>query len=138
MSDNVTVIERGEARWIKDNTNGRFLPGTKGGGRKPGSRAKLAESFVSDLLEVWDEHGITAIERTAVTEPARFVQIVASLMPKEHKIEQTAVELTDEQLIDRLRKLADKLRRGSGANQVSDQRAGSGKQARGEEQAEQI
>ena len=59
MGDITMPIER-------DQRNGRFLAGNSGnGGRKPGSRNKLAESFVADLKEIWEEHGITALERVA-------------------------------------------------------------------------
>ena len=63
---------------------GRFLVGNKPpGGRPKGSRNKLAESFVSDLRDCWETHGIEALERCATEEPAQFVRVVASLMPKD-------------------------------------------------------
>jgi hypothetical protein len=63
---------------------GLFLVGNKPpGGRPKGSRNKLAESFVADLRDVWETHGIEALERCAEEEPAQFVRVVASLMPKD-------------------------------------------------------
>jgi hypothetical protein len=62
---------------------GRFLVGNKPpGGRPKGSRNKLAENFVADLRDCWETHGIRALERCATEEPAQFVRVVASLMPR--------------------------------------------------------
>jgi hypothetical protein len=71
------------AKSDRDST-GRFKSGNVGGpGRKPGSRNKLGEAFLEDLLDAWNEHGATALERCATEEPAQFVRVVASLMPKD-------------------------------------------------------
>jgi hypothetical protein len=68
----------------RDPKSGRFLPGNSGnGGRKLGSRSKLGEAFLEDLRDAWNEHGIETLRRTAVEEPAQFVRVVASLMPKD-------------------------------------------------------
>jgi hypothetical protein len=70
---------------IQRNARGQFLTGHKqvSPGRPIGSRNKLGEAFVGDLLECWEKHGVTALERCATEEPARFVQICASLLPKD-------------------------------------------------------
>jgi hypothetical protein len=68
---------------LRNAQTGRFITGNIGGGRKPGSRNKLSEQFVSDLLECWENHGKQALERCATEEPARFVQICASILPKD-------------------------------------------------------
>jgi hypothetical protein len=77
MSDTTTLIER-------DERNGRFLPGNSGnGGRKPGARNKLGESFLEDLRHCWNERGAIALARCADEDPAAFCRIVASLLPKD-------------------------------------------------------
>ena len=77
MSETITQADR-------DTTTGRFLPGNSGnGGRKPGSRNKLGEQFIADLRDAWHEHGPTALARCATEEPAQFVRVVASLMPRD-------------------------------------------------------
>jgi hypothetical protein len=70
----------------RDQKSGRFLAGNNGGGRKPGSRAKLGELFVSDLRDAWSEHGAEALRRCAEEEPGQFCRIVASLLPKDVNI----------------------------------------------------
>jgi hypothetical protein len=67
----------------RDGRTGRFLPGNAGnGGRKPGQRNKLGEQFLSDLRDVWQTHGIEALEKCAVEEPGTFVRVIAGLLPR--------------------------------------------------------
>lgn len=69
-------------------------------GRPPGSRNKLSEDFLRDICEVWDKHGKQALFDVAVNEPAKFVTVAASLIPKEMKIEtvRRAAEMSDDDL----------------------------------------
>jgi hypothetical protein len=67
----------------RDERTGRFQLGHKGGGRPKGSRNKLAESFVADLRDCWELHGVQALERCALEEPSQFVRVIASLMPRD-------------------------------------------------------
>ena len=77
MTIKTTTIDR-------DTRSGRFLTGCKPGpGRQLGSRNKLAENFIADLHATWEEHGAAALAKCAVDEPAQFVRVVASLMPKD-------------------------------------------------------
>ena len=62
---------------------GRFLVGNKPpGGRPKGSRNKLAESFVSDLRDCWEAHGVDALEKYAPETPDVLIKVIASLLPK--------------------------------------------------------
>ena len=83
----------------------RFVTGGKPGpGRPKGSRNKLEENFVADLVEVWQAKGKAALEVTAEKEPAKFAQIAASVLPKHthqtrvHKLE----VMTDQELAELL------------------------------------
>jgi hypothetical protein len=68
----------------RDTKNGRFVAGNSGnGGRRPGSRNRLGEAFLSDLAASWQRHGPQALERCALEEPGQYLRVVASLMPKE-------------------------------------------------------
>jgi hypothetical protein len=64
---------------------GQFAKGhaTPWGGRKPGSRNKLAHSFLSDLQKQWMKSGKRVLERTAEDDPVAFAKIVAGILPRE-------------------------------------------------------
>jgi hypothetical protein len=62
---------------------GRFVKDWKGGGRKLGSRQKIAEDFLADFHAVWQEHGLEALRETALSEPAKFCAIAAHLIRNE-------------------------------------------------------
>ena len=84
-------VKQGKRRHSKtDNTNGQqkpwlFKPGQSGNpaGRPKGSRNKLAEDFLTDAYQQWQQHGPKALETMATSEPAKFCQMVANLLPKE-------------------------------------------------------
>jgi hypothetical protein len=78
---NAGVVSNG-----RDQRTGRFLAGNIGGGRKPGSRGKVAEAFLADAYQVWRESGIESLRATAATDPARFCSIISSILPKEAEI----------------------------------------------------
>jgi hypothetical protein len=85
------------------NAKGQIQPGQSSlnpAGRPKGSRHKLEEAFVADMVDVWRAMGKEALERTAEKEPAKFAQIAASVLPKQtqntriHKLEM----MTDKEL----------------------------------------
>ena len=90
-----------------DNTVGKqlrpfhFKPGQTGNpkGRPKGSRNKLGEDFLSDMLTVWREVGEDCIRRTAAEHPEKLVSIMAGILPKELNVNTNPVEeLTDDEL----------------------------------------
>lgn len=93
---------------VKDPTTGRFLAGTSGPGRKPGSRNKLAETFLADVLAEWEAHGAVAVSDMREKNPGDFVKMVASLLPKDVNLNLTdnLSELSDDELLGQLRDLA--------------------------------
>lgn len=65
----------------------RFKPGNPG--RPKGSRNKLGEQFLEDLLASWEKHGMSAIERVIAEKPEQYLKVVASILPKEFHAEVT-------------------------------------------------
>lgn len=82
----------------------QFKPGNPG--RPKGARAKLGEAFLEDLLHAWESQGPAVIQTVIEKRPQDFLKVVASLMPKDLNINVNQIgEMTDEQLIERIRKL---------------------------------
>ncbi len=72
-------------------------------GRPKGSKTKLAESFLADVLEEWEAHGKVAVSDMREKNPGDFVKMVAGLMPKEMSLSlNDSSEMTDDELFDRL------------------------------------
>ena len=59
-------------------------------GRPTGSRNRLAENFLEDLLGAYNKHGKAAIDRVAVNQPAEFLKIIVKLLPRKAEIEISA------------------------------------------------
>jgi hypothetical protein len=62
---------------------GRFLTGNSGGGRRKGSRNKLAECFLDAVADDFAEHGTKAISQVRATDPATYLKMIGSLLPRE-------------------------------------------------------
>jgi len=73
-------------------------------GRPKGARNKLGEEFIAALHDDFQEHGVSAIQKVRADKPDAYLKVIASLLPKELKIT-TEADLTDEQLIERIRQL---------------------------------
>jgi hypothetical protein len=79
----------------------RFKPGQSGNpkGRPKGSRHKLSEAFLAELVADFEAGGRAAIERCRLERPDVYVRLVASLLPKELEIKENPFDgFTDDQL----------------------------------------
>ena len=79
---------------IKRNALGHPLKGESlnPNGRPKGSKNKLAQSFFTDCLKVWEESGFEALRDMAATDPASFNRMIASTMPKEIDVDQISTD----------------------------------------------
>lgn len=91
----------------QDEKTGRFVAGNGGnGGRPKGSRNKLGEAFLSDMLSDWEANGVEAIERVREEKPDQYLKVVASILPKDLNVNINPMEeATDDELVQRLRDL---------------------------------
>jgi hypothetical protein len=72
----------------RDEKTGRFLAGNSGnGGRKVGSRNKLATEFLDALAEDFSRHGIKAIERVREDRPDKYLQVISHLLPRHAELD---------------------------------------------------
>jgi hypothetical protein len=95
-------------------------------GRPKGSRHRLSEKFLADLVEHWDENGPTALARALADDPAAYCRVVASLLPKQsEKIENPLHGLSEHEL-DALERHLEDLRRAAIAGAVDQGPDGSG------------
>jgi hypothetical protein len=89
MEEGDSVKEYDEST-VKRAPDGKWLSSGNPAGRPVGSRNKFADNFFADLSATWAAHGKTAMEKTAQEEPAKFVAICASLIPKDVQLSLTA------------------------------------------------
>jgi hypothetical protein len=84
----------------------QFQPGNPG--RPKGSRNKLAENFLADVLVEWEAHGAVAVSDMREKNPGDFVKMVASLLPKDVNLNlsDNLSELSDDEVLGQLRDLA--------------------------------
>jgi hypothetical protein len=68
--------------------------------RRPrGSRNKLGEAFLDKLYQHWLEHGDDAIVRACNENPAGYLRVIASIVPKQLEIERNPFDgVTDDEL----------------------------------------
>ena len=87
----------------------KWQPGQSGNpaGRRKGSRNQLAERFIADLYQDWQEHELEALEAARVSKPADYLKVIASIMPKDIKV--TLETMTDDQLSRRIDQLTSSL-----------------------------
>lgn len=101
-----------EAEKPEKDEKGRFLPGNSGfGGRPKGARNKLGEQFISDLYADWQEHGVETLAKVRDEKPDQYLKVVASILPKDLNVNINQMDdLTDDQLIQRIRQLDSAIR----------------------------
>jgi len=92
------------------------------GGRPKGSRNKLGEVFLADLLADWEENGQKSIQMMRISDPVQYVKCVASILPKELNVNVSELEdLTDDELDQRIRNITAAIARlEGGSSQVGD------------------
>ncbi len=102
----------------------------KTGGRAKGTRNKLTGDFLTALSQAFEELGPAAIKIVAKTEPANFLKVIASLVPKELDITDNRLkEFSDDDvdaIIAEYRERVARRASAAGASSSSSVRSGTG------------
>ena len=82
----------------------QFKPGNPG--RPKGSRNKLGEAFIEAMHQDFEAHGVDVIARVRDEKPDQYLKVIASILPKDINLNVNPIgEMTDDELIERIRKL---------------------------------
>jgi len=106
-----------------------FKPGQSGNpsGRPKGARSKLGEAFIEAMHADFHDHGVSVIARVRDEKPEQYLKVIASILPKDLNINVNSTdELTDEQLIERIRSLDSAIRPFLNAQGAGDSAGGTG------------
>jgi hypothetical protein len=71
---------------------------TAAAARRTGTRAKLATRFFQDLYAAWEERGDAVIRQVAFHDPAKFLAVVAHVMPQKIDVTHSTDGLSDERM----------------------------------------
>ena len=55
----------------------------------------VQEDFLADAHQQWQMHGPKALEAMATSEPAKFCQMIAGLLPKEMLIQDASINIRE-------------------------------------------
>lgn len=87
----------------------QFKPGNPG--RPKGSRNKLGEAFLEAMHADFEQHGVDVIARVRAEKPDQYLKVIASILPKDLNVNINQMDdLTDDQLIERIRSLDSAIR----------------------------
>jgi hypothetical protein len=83
------VEQSAEAKAPVRNRHGYFAKGqvANPNGRPRHVRERFTQAFMTDLNNTWQKQGKPCLDKLAKTDPATFVRVCASLIPKEVKLE---------------------------------------------------
>lgn len=90
-----------------------FKPGQSGNpaGRPKGARSKLGEAFIEAMHADFEQHGVAAIAKVRDEKPDQYLKVIASILPKDLNVNINNMDdLTDDQLIQRIRQLDSAIR----------------------------
>lgn len=90
-----------------------FVAGQVGNpaGRPKGARSKLGEAFIEAIHLDFQANGVAAIETVRAEKPDQYLKVIASILPKELNVNVNDTDdMTDDELIARVRRLDDAIR----------------------------
>jgi hypothetical protein len=79
-------------------------------GRAPGTRVALTQDIISAICADFKENGAKVIEDVRLADPATYLKVAVSLVPKEHNIIHTIVDELKQLPADEIRRRLDRIR----------------------------
>jgi len=93
-------------------------------GRPKSARQKLSEGFLRDVQEKWKECGSDVLDRVIAEQPAKFLECITRILPKQIEAEITdnrkAEDMTDDELASVIAEAAKRGRSGERAAEEAD------------------
>ena len=80
----------------------------KTGGRRKGSRDRIATALLTAIAADFEEFGYEAVKIARVERPVEYLRVVASLLPREFEISDNRLKDIDDDELDLLLELARK------------------------------
>ncbi len=79
------------------NLRSPWQPGESGNpvGRPTGARSKLSEAFLKAVHDDFVEHGVEALESVRENDPSTYLRVIASLMPRNVKLNVNTTDTVD-------------------------------------------
>jgi hypothetical protein len=107
--DDETRNNGGDTRKPQPPVEHQFKPGNPG--RPKGARNKLGEAFLEAMHDDFEAHGVAAIIKVREEKPDQYLKVIASILPKDLNVNINQMDdLTDDQLIQRIRSLDSAIR----------------------------
>jgi hypothetical protein len=79
----------------------RFQPGHDSRGKQKGARDRLSTKFLTALADDFEQNGAKALEEVRTKDPATYMRVCASILPKELEITTRPLDgLNDDQLVE--------------------------------------
>lgn len=88
----------------------RFKPGEGGRAKQKGDRDRISGKFLRELADHFEANGKDAIERVWRADPAKYLTVAASIVPKEIEITRPLDGMDDGELAKAIELLAGVLR----------------------------
>lgn len=111
------MADRDKQGLFQEGNSFGYKPGQTGnpGGKPKGARNRLTAAFLNALADDFDQHGVKAIQDARENDPVKYMQVCATLMPKQVEQTQPLDDLTDAELLAGIALLRSRLAGGAGA-----------------------
>jgi hypothetical protein len=76
----------------------RFGPNNPGRAKQKGARDRLSATFLTAFADDFEKHGSDVIATVRANDPAAYLRVAASIIPKEFEVKHALDDVTDDEL----------------------------------------